>query len=90
MMMNSAQRSAICAPAMSQSAAFDRPSPGVAKKAKGPAYSMASAAAQHSIRTSASAKQPAIHRGRVSSDQKAMRAKLRARPSWIPQLAQTT
>src|SRR5512139_1471415 len=58
MMMNRAQRSAIWAPLMVQSAAVDRPSPGTKKKVDGPEYSMASAASHHNSRRLGSLSSP--------------------------------
>ena len=52
MMMNSAQRSAMCAPEMSQSALVDAPMNGVRKNSHGPLYSIAIAAIHSAIRKS--------------------------------------
>src|SRR6476661_3010938 len=73
MMTNSAQRSAMWPPSITQSATEDAPYRGIQNRTAGEMYSMPSATAQSSRRISPSANLPAIQKIADSANQAVMR-----------------
>src|SRR5258708_24095942 len=73
MMMNRAQRSAMCPPSTSQSSIEDAPYFGIQNRTAGERYSMPSAMAQRTSREFPSAKPPAIQKMADMASQAAIR-----------------